>query len=319
METPAHPLDEAERLDALWTLGLLDTPPEARFDRLTRLACRVFGAETALVSLVDDERQWFKSRVGFAARELPRCTSFCGHAILGDGVFWIPDTLRDARFADNPLVRGEPFIRFYAGCPIRSAGGYKLGTLCVLDTEPREFTPEQEQDLRDLAAIAERELHAVELAITDELTGLSNRRGFLALAGQSLRICRRERLPAALIYFDLDGFKAINDADGHAAGDAVLRCFAGHLQSEMRASDPCGRVGGDEFVAFLAGADGRRSERVTARLRDRLAAAGASGEMPASIRFSFGIVAFDPERHASVDDLVGEADYLMYRDKFASA
>ncbi len=318
METPSHPLHEAERLDALRALGVLDTPPEERFDRLTRLARRMFGVETALVSLVDDERQWFKSRAGLAAHELPRSASFCGHAILGDGVFCIPDTFRDARFADNPLVVGEPFIRFYAGCPIHSADGHKLGTLCVLDPQPREFTSEQERDLRDLAAIVERELHAVELATTDDLTGLSNRRGFLALAGQSLRICRRERLSATLIYFDLDDFKDINDADGHAAGDAVLRVFSECLQSEIRASDPCGRIGGDEFVAFLAGADGRDPEPLVARLRERLAAAEATSGSAASIGFSYGPVEFDPGHHESVEDLIREADRLMYHDKSAS-
>ena len=112
MEAPSMPGDETERLCALHTLNLLDSLPESRFDRLTRLAKQLFQVPIALVSLVDSDRQWFKSRQGLDASETPRDISFCGHTILGGEIFCIPDTLKDARFSDNPLVSGEPHIRF---------------------------------------------------------------------------------------------------------------------------------------------------------------------------------------------------------------
>lgn len=157
MLIPPRPSDEAFRLEALHRLGLMDTPPEPRFDRIVRLAARVFGVRTALVSLVDAERQWFKAKVGLEACETPRDVSFCGHAILDPEGLVVEDAHRDPRFADNPLVTGPPHIAFYAGAPLRSPEGLALGTLCLLDSAPRSFGPEERQTLHDLAAWVERE------------------------------------------------------------------------------------------------------------------------------------------------------------------
>ncbi|NND64743.1 MAG: GAF domain-containing protein, partial [Gammaproteobacteria bacterium] len=128
---PAIPSDEKARIEALHSLNILDTETEERFDRLTRLAKRMFDVDIALVSLVDVNRQWFKSCQGLDASETPRDISFCGHAILGEDAFVIPDAVKDDRFKFNPLVTGEPFIRFYAGIPLRYADGSKLGTVCL--------------------------------------------------------------------------------------------------------------------------------------------------------------------------------------------
>lgn len=153
------PADEAARLGALRELAILDTPAEARFDRLTRLARDLFGVPIALVSLVDEDRQWFKSRQGLPAPETSREVSFCAHAILAErDVFVIPDATRDERFADNPLVTGAPDIRFYAGAPLSTSDGQQVGTLCVIDRSPRVWTAEQSDALRDLADIVEAEL-----------------------------------------------------------------------------------------------------------------------------------------------------------------
>ncbi len=159
MQAPnPHPL-EAQRLAALKALHILDSRPEPRFDALTRTACRVFGVPTALVSLIDEDRQWFKSRQGLDATETPRDISFCGHAILGDQPFVVEDALRDPRFLDNPLVAGQLGLRFYAGMPLTSPDGLPYGTLCLIDYAPRAFSPEQEEALRDLALLAEDELN----------------------------------------------------------------------------------------------------------------------------------------------------------------
>ena len=158
MLEPAIPLDEEKRLAALHALNVLDTLPEERFDRLTRLARHMFGVPIALVSLVDSNRQWFKSCQGLDASETPRNISFCGHAILEDRIFVISDTLLDPRFADNPLVSDAPHIRFYAGAPLKLGDGQRVGTLCVIDTVPHQVDAAQLDALHDLAQCVCEEL-----------------------------------------------------------------------------------------------------------------------------------------------------------------
>lgn len=151
------PDDEATRLRALHDSGILDSPAEERFDRITRLARRVFDVPIALISLVDSQRQWFKSRQGIDAAETPREISFCAHAIHDDRVFLVPDTLTDPRFADNPAVIGDPRVRFYAGRPVH-VDGRRVGTLCLVDRRPRELRDDDVRALDDLAILVEKEL-----------------------------------------------------------------------------------------------------------------------------------------------------------------
>ena len=158
MQPPRIPDNEAQRLDALRASGLLDTPAETRFDRLTDLAQQIFNTPIVLISLIDSERQWFKSRQGLDACETGRDISFCGHAILSAEIFCIDDAFNDSRFADNPLVLGPPFIRFYAGAPLHSASGQCLGTLCLIDTRPRHLTAAELNILRNLADCVEHEI-----------------------------------------------------------------------------------------------------------------------------------------------------------------
>lgn len=133
------PRNEAKRLDALRSLLILDTPPEERFDRISAFAAKEFDVPIALVSLVDRDRQWFKSTIGIEMCETPRDVSFCAHAITKSSALVVPDALRDPRFADNPLVTGHPYIRFYAGAGLRLPYGQVVGTLCIMDRRPREF------------------------------------------------------------------------------------------------------------------------------------------------------------------------------------
>lgn len=163
MEKPKRPADEAQRLEALRRLKILDTAPEERFDRLARLAQSLLGVPTALVSLSDAERQWFKSRQGFDLNEIPRNVSFCGHAILGQEPFVVLDALKDPRFADNPLVASAPHIRFYAGVPLRLSTGEAMGTLCVMDRISRVFDPRRAGLLRDLGALVANEIEGATL------------------------------------------------------------------------------------------------------------------------------------------------------------
>ena len=164
MLIPAQPPDEARRIQALRSLALLDTAAEERFDRITRTATRLFGVPIALVTLVDECRQWFKSKQGLEVDETSRDISFCGHAILGTEALVVPDAMEDARFCDNPLVTGPPHIRFYAGFPLVGPDDQKLGTLCLISPEPRSFNEADQQQLRDLAAWAEREVNQIPIA-----------------------------------------------------------------------------------------------------------------------------------------------------------
>lgn len=148
------PPNEAERLRRLRRFGILDTPPEPSFDRIARLAAQMLDCPVALVSLVDDRRQWFKARVGLDATETSREEAFCAHAIVGDGIMVVPDAAADERFADNPLVVGEPGVRFYAGAPLWVGEGMAMGTLCVIDRKPRMLDDEGRRSLVDLATLA---------------------------------------------------------------------------------------------------------------------------------------------------------------------
>ncbi|MDO9371649.1 MAG: EAL domain-containing protein [Gammaproteobacteria bacterium] len=170
MKEPPLPPDESTRLSTLHALSILDTPPEARFDRITRFAARLFDVPIALISLVDAERQWFKSCQGLDVSETPRGISFCGHAILGAHALVVPDARLDERFADNPLVTGAPHIRFYAGFPISAPNGSRLGTFCIIDYRPRHLDQEQLDTLHELAVWAQHELHGAELARAFQLS-----------------------------------------------------------------------------------------------------------------------------------------------------
>lgn len=143
------PPNEAERIAALYSLLILDTPPEQRFDTIVEFASNEFDVPIALISLLDHERQWFKSAIGLGdVCETSRDISFCGHAIMRGDIMVVTDALEDLRFADNPLVTGPPHIRFYAGAPLMLPNGYALGTLCIIDTRPRDF------DATDMAILS---------------------------------------------------------------------------------------------------------------------------------------------------------------------
>lgn len=163
MQEPALPRQESLRIATLRRLKILDTPTEERFDRLVRIAQRSFDVPVAVISLVDSDRQWFKSKFGIEASELPRKISFCGHAILQPDVFIISDSHQDDRFFDNPLVTGDPHIRFYAGQPVRAINGALVGTFCIFDYKPRQLSEEDIELLKDLAAQAEAEINNPDL------------------------------------------------------------------------------------------------------------------------------------------------------------
>lgn len=252
-----------------------------------------------------------------SATETSRDISFCGHAILGDQILTVCDAELDERFHDNPLVVGEPGIRFYAGCPLTVPNGSKLGTLCLIDVKPRDLDDEERALLRDLARMAEQELAAVQMASMDEMTLLSNRRGFEALARHALGVCKRLKKPATLLFFDLNEFKHINDSFGHAEGDGALKTFADVLRIAFRESDVIGRLGGDEFVALLSAADHVETSAIMARLGELLNERNATLKRGYDIRFSVGQIEYDAGRHPDIEALLADADKAMYLHKQA--
>lgn len=315
MKIPAAPIDEVSRIDALESLEILDTLPEEKFHRITRLCCHVFDVPIALVSLVDSNRQWFKSCQGLDVRETSRDISFCGHAILANEVFVIPDTTKDARFADNPLVLNDPHIRFYAGYPLQSLNGSNLGTLCIIGREAKEFTQKDIDALSDLGYIIEQEIITMQLAMMDELTNISNRRGTMSLMPHYLNFCTRQNTTASLIFIDLDNFKLINDRFGHAEGDHALSAFTEQMSNTFRQTDLLARFGGDEFIVLFSDTEKHTAIDIMDKFSDALGHYNQQTNRGYELAFSYGVVQFDPEKHDGVEALINAGDALMYQHK----
>ena len=317
MIAASKPPDEERRLAALHALKLLDTEPEERFDRITRLAQRVFGTSMANFTLVDSDRQWFKSRVGAAGTEDPLETGFCPHAILERRTTVVADARYDKRFHDNPLVTGDPKIRFYAGHPVSGPGGEVLGTLCVVDDKPRSIDDFDAEALAEFAAMVEAEVASFSLAIGDELTGLANRRGFEMLGERLVTAAHRLALPLSVIYADLDNMKPINDTYGHESGDLAIREVAEVLSSTLRSSDLVARLGGDEFCALLIGAAAEAAPTLISRVEGTLAARNAESGQPWKLSLSLGVAESPVGEEKSLWNVVGEADAAMFEAKRA--
>src|SRR5258706_5286255 len=251
---PATPPDESGRLAELAALDVLDTEPEEPFDDLTRLAGFICGTPIALVSLVDAERQWFKARVGLEVAETPRDVSFCAHAILDpDRLFVVADASQDERFRENPLVTGDPNIKFYAGMPLRTAQGSAVGTLCVIDRVPRDLSAPQREALVTLsrAVVAQlnlrRRLHY--LSFYDPVTGLPNRAGFEDQFGTLAPQVRG----GCLLAVGMDQLDKIAAAYGAGAIDSVLKQVAQRLHAHAPAGAIVALVRRRLFALFVAG------------------------------------------------------------------
>jgi diguanylate cyclase (GGDEF)-like protein len=271
---PAYPLpeDEAERQRVLDDFHVLDGASNEQLDRLTRLASRMLGLPIALISLVDRDRQWFLSRVGIDVPQTSRDVAFCAHAICGEGVMVVPDARQDGRFRDNPLVQGSPHIRFYAGAPLETHDGHKLGTLCVIGHEPRPMTGNERQLLKDLADLVMQDLETRRRSWRCPLTGLLNRRPFFEEGERDVARARELQSHLALVLLDLDGFAGLNEHFGHAFGDGVLRQVATMLQEECRPSDLLARVANDDFALAMADIDPAQACATAERLLGRIGA-----------------------------------------------
>lgn len=239
MQIARKPLDEQARLAVLRRLEILDTEPEEVFDRITRLASRLLGTPISAVSLIDEQRQWFKSMVGLPVRETPRDWAFCAHVIHGTDAFVVHDAQADDRFLDNPLVTGAPHVRFYAGVPLTSIEGVQLGSLCVIDTRPRAFSAEDRDTLRDLAALVNRELHLREAMRDAHDTSRAARAALVHTRERFRSVFEHAAVGMALLGLDgrwLQVNEALADIVGYAPSELLHLTFRDiTVQEDMEA------------------------------------------------------------------------------------
>jgi diguanylate cyclase (GGDEF)-like protein len=292
------------------------------------------GVPTASISLVDETRQWFKSVQGSVLTETPRKVAFCSHTILSDEILVVPNAAEDVRFSDNPLVTGSEKIMFYAGHPLKAADGSRIGVLCAIDHKPREFSAEDLQTLRDLAALAESELNAKTMvdtqnellsqldverrrALIDPLTRLWNREGIMEILKREHARALRTKSHLGILMADIDYFKRINDTHGHPVGDAVLRDVAKQLVASFREYDAVGRVGGEEFLIVMPISPGKGSvESIASRVCKRVGETRVSTTAGLlSLTISIGGVEETVDFAYNADELIRKADDALYRAK----
>ena len=287
MQSAPLPPNEALRLAAIDSFDLLHSPAEERFDRITRIAAHATHSPIALISFVGKSFQWFKSRVGFALDQTAREVSFCAHAILQEKPFVVQDALLDERFLDNPMVTGSPFIRFYAGIPIRLADGVLAGTLCVIDTVPRGLSDNELGILIDLGSLVESELqheralvsnqpesflmsHARRSNLLDPITGSWNRAGFEALLQVEVEHARNMDTSFALILLMLDDFDIMLECEGETTGAQLLVEAASRMRRVLRGGGIVTRMGADAFALLVAPCEKLALSRIQRRVRSAI-------------------------------------------------
>lgn len=306
--------DERGRLCAVARYDLLDTPSEPQFDTIVSLLKTIFRVPIALISIIDDRRQWYKAVEGLPIAEIPRDAAFCNYTIQSADILAIEDTTLDPRFADHPMVTGAPHLRSYLGIPLTSPDGYNIGTICILDMQPRTFGPDDYATLRQFAAVAITQFELRQIASRDALTGLATRRAFIEAAERELSRFLRHGQPVTLVIFDLDRFKSINDTYGHGIGDAVLKSASAACEAVKRSEEQIGRIGGEEFAILLVNT-GLPAARIAAeRFRSAIEAATIGERPDLPFTASFGLAQCNAET-ADVATWMDRADKALYRAK----
>jgi len=310
---PAFPVpaDEDQRLRDLERYGVMDADSDEHFDRILDLAAAIFQTPIVAISLVEADRQWFLAQRGLAVRETPREMAFCAHAIVHDEVLVVPDARTDERFRSNPLVCSEPHIRFYAGAPLHTPDGHNLGTLCVIDREPRDLSPEHRALLHRLAELVMRELELRRQAHLCPVTGLPTRHTFLAIGERELERARRDQHPLALLLFDVDNLRLINNRWGHEAGDRVLSDVVSLARTFLQPQDFSARLGDGEFGLLLVGIDGDQAMGMADALRSAVAhMPGVHSHSDFRLHISGGLTVLSPADRRFLD-LVRRAEQAL--------
>jgi diguanylate cyclase (GGDEF)-like protein len=306
--------DEPARLAALQRYDVMDTPPEAPFDKITSLVKAVLNVPIALISLVDTDRQWFKSCFGLDVQETARNISFCTHTIQSRDALHVRDATLDPRFAENPLVLGPPKIASYLGVPLQTPDGYNLGSLCAIDTVPREFDAAHIALLKHFAGIIIDQFEMRRIAQIDALTGTVSRRALLLEVDKAVARYIRHGRPSALVIFDIDHFKRVNDSYGHATGDEVLRAVSAAIATMIRPSDSFGRLGGEEFGVLLAETTPLEAGIAAERFRAAVETLVIAHDPPIRVTASFGLASLGPD--CLLDgEWMEKADVQLYRAK----
>lgn len=311
------PADDEQRVKALHVYEILDTTADQAFDRIVRLARVVAETPIAAISLIAQDRQWFKSSEGLPLKETPRSSSFCTRTIGRGELFIVEDAASDPFFTESPLVCDAPYVRYYAGVPLSTPGGHHIGALCVMDTEPRTLSPKQIAALTDLASITIDELELRKLAACDSLTGCLTRQAFAAVTTAELDRTRRHGHDLSCVVLDVDHFKSVNDTYGHAAGDHVLRIIAGACRKEMRAHDTLCRFGGEEFILLLPETDEAGAFLLAERIRAAVCACDVCyASCTLHVTLSGGVGSWTPPE-ADIEPTFLRADAALYRAKFS--
>ncbi len=301
---PAYPIpaDEEQRLRDLERHGVIGMASDEHFDRIVELASSIFQVPMSLISLVEKDRQWFLTHKGLDASETPRTMAFCAHAIANDGVLVVPDALADERFSTNPLVIDEPHIRFYAGAPLRSPVGHNLGTLCVIDQQPRQPSSEQIHQLQLLSELVMREIELRRIALLCPITGLPLRHTFLAIGNREFRRARQEGQSLSLLCFDIDNLRQVNSRWGHPAGDKLLVDLVTLSRSYLREVDFAARLGDGEFALLLVGMDHEQAMGLADNLRQAVAALpGVYSHTDFHLHISGGLTSLGSADHSFAD------------------
>ena len=306
MQEARLPENEARRVAALHSLGILDTPYEGRFDRYTRITARIFDTPIALISLVDRYRQWFKSVEGLDCDETPRSISFCGHAILGDDVFEIRNARRDPRFRDNPLVVGPPNIRFYAGAPLKGPDGHKLGTLCIIDKVPRQLSDDEKTTLQNLADIVVDEM----TRFADVVADWSHRTAHTITGTEFFDSIPEERGLSVLL-FDIDDVLASHD-DANS-GVSPGEVFTELLHDHFPTAPSIAHIGDYHFCVLLRANSSfdevRAINHLCSKAKDLLRFAEGHDFLTPFV----GRIHCDSKKYACVEDMVRNADEMFVR------